>query len=181
MPHPVSPAALQPLPNGVLGQPAYHGGWGETPAPQRPLAESQPAPSTAAPISFSCNDWGLRKGLMVFFHSDLKEELTLTCTRMTGTSRVGGSHGTSWVQDLWGPILEMRSLREDQTGKVVCLGAHRTAPCMSQARTLARLHPASNGASSLISPGQMVQGWAIVPGCQPSGSDSSAGCFPASD
>lgn len=70
---------------------------------------------------------------MVFFHSVLNEELTRTSTRNTGRVGEGGhmsDHGFSehWPkQELWGPILEMRRLREDQTGEVACLGAHPTA------------------------------------------------------
>lgn len=45
-----------------------------------------------------------------------------------------------------------------------------------------QLHPAPRGAPSPdLFGADGLWGWAVVPGGQPSGSDSSAGCFPASE
>lgn len=61
-------------------------------------------------------------------------------------------------------------------------GSSPSSPVNEPGWDTCQLHPASSGAPSLdLSGADGPWGWAVVPGGQPSGSDSSAGCFPASE
>lgn len=61
-------------------------------------------------------------------------------------------------------------------------GSSRNSPVNEPGQDMCQLPPASRGAPSPdLSGADGPWGWAVVPGGQPSGSDSSAGCFPASE
>lgn len=100
--------------------------------PWKQLTESQstwatipPPLSTALLLS---QELGSKKGLAFFFHSVLKEELKLTCTRKDRNYRVTcqimGSMNTSSGQKLGDHLFSRQGLTKDQTGEVTCLGAH---------------------------------------------------------